>query len=312
MIIAPGVYPSLSMADYLALPCASASLIKAIVNECPRAAWFESWLNPDHERDDTKASDAGTIAHAIILEGSTDGVVVIDPNDHPAEKTGAIPVGFTNKSIRAARDDARAAGKIPVLLADMQTIMNMVASAQIFIASLETTEPAIWAAFQPDGGESEVSFIFDDDGTLCRMRPDRISKDRKLIVDVKTSAMSVEPDHFGRSLMPDYRISASFYRRGCLALFDTTPDYVFLCIEQNAPHLCSLIGVPPAGYEIADEKVEYGLREWRRCVAANVWPAYEPRVYYVDPSPWEMAQWMERAEAAPVRGKVDYSLGEQA
>ena len=42
----PGTYPGLPMAEYLAAPAVSASIVKTIISECPRAAWFESWLNP--------------------------------------------------------------------------------------------------------------------------------------------------------------------------------------------------------------------------------------------------------------------------
>ena len=163
----PGTYAGIPMADYLALPAVSASLVRKIVSECPRAAWWDSWLNPARVVETSEAMDTGTIAHGILLEGSTDGVTVIDPNDHPAEKTGAIPSGWKNKSIRAARDAAREAGKIPVLKDDFATIAAMVTASLEFIASVKTTEPAIWQAFHPDGGESELTMVWQDGDTLC-------------------------------------------------------------------------------------------------------------------------------------------------
>ena len=63
-------------------------------------------------RETSAEMDAGTVAHAILLEGNSDVVTIIDPTNHPAEKTGNIPDGWTNKSIRAARDSARASGKL--------------------------------------------------------------------------------------------------------------------------------------------------------------------------------------------------------
>ena len=233
-----------------------------------------------------------------------DGIVVIDPRDHPAEKTGAIPSGWTNKSIKAARDTARDAGKIPVLLDDMAEIEAMVASGRAFIESLKDTEPAIWAAFQPDGGDSELTMIWQDgdtlfrgdDGTLCRMRPDRISKDRRVIIDVKTSAMSVEPDSFGRRQMISmgYYISAAFYRRGIEDMYGISPAYVFLAIETAPPYLCSLVGIDPAGFELGGAKVEVGLNAWKSCMRSGNWPGYPNRVCYPELPPWEQARWEER------------------
>lgn len=301
MIAAPGVYPDIPMEEYLALSAASASLIKIINEQCPRAAWHVSHLNPNRMRETSDTMDAGTIAHSILLEGSAGKVEIIDPNDYPAKTSGNIPVGWGNNAIRAARDDARAAGKIPVLVDDIATINDMVDSAHEYIESVRETEPAIWAAFQPDGGDSELTCLWDDHGTLCRMRPDRISKDRRLIVDPKFTKRAAEPDSWGRTQLTPmgYRISAAMYRRGCGVLFDTSPDYVFLVVEQEPPHLCSLVGVDPPGFALGGEQVEAGLREWARCVASGKFPAYPTRVCYPELMPWEQARWQEKQGIGP-------------
>lgn len=300
-MISPGVYAGMPMEEYLAIPALSASLIKVMIEQCPAAAWHVSHLNPKRVRETSDTLDAGTIAHSLLLEGNSDCVEIIDPNDYPAKSTGAIPNGWTNAAIRAARDDARAAGKIPVLTSDIATINNMVDSAHAYIESLRNTEPAIWAAFQPDGGDSELTCLWEDHGTLCKMRPDRISKDRKVIIDPKFTKRAAEPDSWGRTQMSPmgYRISAAKYRRGSNALFGTEPDYVFLVVEQEAPHLCSLVGVDPVGYAFGAEQVEHGIREWTRCVAANDFPAYPRRVVYPELMPWEQARWDEKQGIGP-------------
>lgn len=307
---APGIYPGVSMADYLALPCFSAGVIKRIINECPAAAWHESWLSgkaPTEddaeagddaaaESDDTDASDAGSVAHAILLEDSTDGVAVIDPRDHPADKTGNIPKGWTNKSIKAARDEARAAGKIPMLLSTMHTVNAMVDSGRCFIESLRNTEPAIWAAFQPGGGDSELTCLWDDGGTLCRMRPDRISKDRRVIIDPKFSKRAASPAAWSRAQIGPmgYRISAGMYRRGAEVLFGTLPDYIFLVIPQQPPHLPFLVGMDPPNLALGHSQVEYGMNVWRACIESGEFPAHPPRVCYPDLPAWEAAQWADQ------------------
>jgi hypothetical protein len=305
--VKPGVYPDLSMAEYLSLPAVSASLLRAILDECPRAAWHASWLNENPApADDSDASDRGSVAHQILLEGSFDCCCVIDPREHPAEKTGAIPAGWTNKSIRAARDEARAAGKIPILAPDMAEIHLMVGAARAYVASLERSEPAVWQAFAPAGGESELTVVWDDGGTLCRIRPDRISADHRLIVNYKTTGTSVEPDRWGRTQFPDYYLGAAFYRRGVEEVFGVQPDHVFLCQENRAPYLCSLVGVDPATFSLGDAKVNTALLMWRACAKANRWPAYPPRVCYPTLPPWEATRWEERE--IELSG-VDYERG---
>jgi len=292
----PGVHSGLAMDNYLLLPALSASVICTLLNECPAAARHSSYLNAEHVRETSDESDAGSIAHSILLEGSMDCVAIIDPNDHPTKSTGNIPNGWTNNSIRAARDEARAAGKIPVLPHDIALINAMVDSAQAYIESLRETEPAIWAAFQPDGGDSELTCLWDDGGQLCRMRPDRISKDRRVIIDPKFTKRSAEPDSWSRSQVGPmgYRITASTYRRGAKALFGTLPDYIFLVVEQEPPHLCSMIGMDPENIAFGDEQVEQGISQWRRCVAENRWPAYPLKVCYPEVQAWEVSRWQER------------------
>lgn len=289
------------MAEYLALPAVSHSIIQALVEECPAAAWWQSWLNPRRELDASSESDAGTIAHQILLENSEAGVAVIDPIDHPAEKTGAIPVGWTNKSIKAARDLARASGQTPVLAPQMAQIRAMVDVAREYLATLKETEPAVYEAFLPGAGTSELTLLWEEDGVACRMRPDRMATDYRLIMNYKTTATSVEPDRWGRSQLigAGHYIGASWYRRGIRALFGVECDYVYLVQSTEAPYLCSLVGVAPAVFELGEQKCKIGLQAWRQCVARNFWPSYPRRVVYPELPVWEWQRWEDRQVADP-------------
>lgn len=297
----PGVYPGLPMAQYLALPALSQEPIRTIVEYCERAAHFCSYLNPNRPADDTDGTDAGSIAHAILLEGSEDGLAIIDPADHPNATKGkdgeyAIPTGWTNKSIRDARDTARAAGKIPLLPDKIGSIRAMVGEAREFIESLRLTEPAVWEAFQPGRGESELTMLWKEGGQLCRLRADRIHVDRSVIVDYKGSARSVEPNRWGRVVMTGdgYYVGAAWYQRGVRALTGHTPAYLYLAQECEPPYLCSLVGVEPTALALGHEKIEQGLRMWHECVKLGRWRGYANRAVYPELPPYEMANWMER------------------
>lgn len=293
---APGIYPGLPMAEYLAIPALSAGILRTLVDRCPRAAWYESWLNPERARTDSPATDLGTVAHAVLLEGSDDCLAEINPADHPAEKTGAIPDGWTNKSIRTARDAARAAGKIPLLVADAERVRAMVEAAAHFLREAGQHEPAVAAAFEPDGADTELTMVWQEGETLCKLRADKITADRALICDYKTSGVSVEPDRWGRTQLVGlgYYVSAAWYRRGVRALTGVEPAYAFLAQETDAPYLCSLVGVSPEAFALGDEKVAAGLAEWQRCVAAGQWPAYPPRIAYPELPVYERMRWDER------------------
>jgi hypothetical protein len=297
------------MADYLALPALSASLVQKIVDECPRAAWFASWLNPaPPPGDDNAATDKGQIAHAILLEGSESMLAVIDRREHPNEKGGGFASGWTNKSIKAARDTARDAGKIPMLVEDVAEVRAMVAEANRFIDSLRNTEPSIYAAFRT-AGDSELTVTWDEEGTPCKLRADRISADRRLIINYKTSGMSVEPDRWGRTQFLDYYVGAAWYRRGIRALSGVDAEHVYLCQETAPPHLCSLVGVDPSAFELGDQKCAVGLALWKKCAATGVWPGYPNRVAYPELAVWERARW-EAKEILSIEERL--LLGSQA
>lgn len=272
-----GEIKNMPMDEYLAMPAVSASVLIATESQCPYAGWYQSWLNTEREAGIAdKAQDAGSIAHAILLEGSEAAVSIIDPNDHPAEKTGAIPTGWTNKSIKLARDAAREQGKIPILLDDMLEIRDMVSAARRFIDLVKIRQPTIWAMFQPNGGDSELTITWQDGKTPCRIRPDRISTDRRIIVDYKTGGTTAEPNTWGRLQMirMSYYVSAAFYQRGVQSACNVIPAYVWLVQEQSAPFLCSLVGLGSQASERGHQRVQLALRTWEQCAVANDWPAY--------------------------------------
>lgn len=296
----PGTYPGLPMADYLALPAVSASLLKTLIDRCPKAAWFESWLNPKPPAaETTDEADIGTIAHSVLLEGNADCVQIIDPRDHPNETGGGHAKGWTNKSIKAARAAAIAAGKVPIFPAKMHEIDAMVAAARSYIDSIRAKQPHIWGMFQPDGGESELTIVWEDvRGTLCRIRPDRISKDRRVTANYKTVTTCAEPDTWGRMTLfkMGYHLSAAFYRRGVKKQCGVTPEDVFLVQEQQAPYLCSLVGLDPAANDYADARIQRALEKWIACASLDDWPGYPATVAYPEIPAWEMAREVEEEE----------------
>jgi hypothetical protein len=292
-----------TMADYLKIPAVSAGVLRTLIEECPYAAWFASPFNPEPPPpDDTDASDAGTIIHSILLEGSTDCCVVVDPADHPNEKGGGLATGFTNKSAKAERDAIRATGKIPILKQKWAPIVAAVQSVHRYVESTRETEPAVWRLFQPAGGESERTITFDPIGGVpCKIRPDRIASDFGLIVDVKTTLTSAEPDRWGRSQLfgAGYYLGAAFYQLGVKTYVDATPAYVFLVVSQEPPYLCSLVSLDPAGLDLAHRKIMWALEEWRRCMKAGHFPGYSPRVSYIETPAYLEAQWLEREMQEP-------------
>jgi hypothetical protein len=264
--LAPGIYEGVPMEEYLRMPAASASNMLTLIERCPRAAWFDSWLNPKRvAQSSTPAQGIGTLAHALLLENSKSKLAVIDPKDHPAEKTLNIPDGWTNKSIRAARDNAIAAGMVPVFPETATAIDSMVEAARAYLVAVRDEEPLVHQLFQPDGGKSEVTVVWEEDGCLFRMRPDRINTALSMMGDVKTTKTAAEPDRWGRTQLfgMGYYIAAAFYRRGLERATGKRSSYVYLAQEQDAPFLCSLIGLDPIAIELGERKASRAIASGR-------------------------------------------------
>jgi len=276
-----GVYPKMSMEEYLAIKALSSGMCVRLLTQSPLHAWVDSPWNPNRETDNNAASDLGTVAHDVLLEGGTGIIECIDPNDYPAEKTGAIPAGWTNKAIRAARDAARAAGKIPLFPANVEAVTAIVENAKAFIATSELA-----GVF--DTGAPEQTIVWQDGATLCKARPDWLNAD--VCLHLKTTARSVNPSAFERmAINMGYDVSLAFYARGI-----KRERHLILAIEQNPPYACKPFGLSSAQEDISARKVERAINAWAACMKSGKFPAYDGSVHYIEPSPWDMA----RAEQA--------------
>ena len=93
-------------------------------------------------------------------------------------------------------------------------------------------------------------------------------------MDVKTTK-DASPESFGRSAWNlGYHIQAAFYRRVIGAAPGTTPDFIFGCVESEAPHLVAYYSVPQYLLDYADGLIDTLLERYAECLAADLWPGY--------------------------------------
>lgn len=275
--VTPGIYPKLSMEEYLALPYLSSGLLHTLLCQSP----FHARHQQEHREDDaSEASDTGTAIHDSLLEG-IDRLVGCPFDD------------WRKNAAKEMRDEARAAGKLPVLEYKMPNINGAVESASTFLMNSELGVSLL------DGlAEHTIVWHEEEHGQThpilplpCKARPDWLSPDRQIMIHVKSTKGSAQPDSWIRNqLVPSgYDVTLAFYERGL-----SVQQSVFLVIEQQPPFGCSLVALAPAMRELADTKVTRALRTWAQCVATNKWPAYPSRICYAEPKPWMMAEEEEQ------------------
>lgn len=265
--MSPGIF-KLKMGEYLKLSALSSGLVHTLLSASPAHARHEM----EHPVEDpSAASDFGTAVHDAVLEG-VDRIVAIDAPD------------WRTKAAKEARDLARLEGNIPLLSHKAQSAYSAAKEARAFV---DRTELA--GLF--DAGHPEMTLVWDEDGVLCKARPDWTNGALKIVCHLKTSAGSVAPGPFGRVVdSMAYDLTLAFYERGAAVNGLEGYRHVILAVEQEAPYGCALYDLSPAKAAISASRVERAIRTWRACVQADKWPGYDHRVHSLEPAPWQIME----------------------
>ena len=257
-------------------PSLSNSVAQILLRESPRKAWFSHpRLNSDYREEHESKFDLGTCAHAVLLENDASRIVIVDADD------------WRTKAAKEQRDAARATGKTALLARHYDDVRRMADAALAFLAHSEISE--YW--FDAD---SEVTGICQDGDVWLRCRFDKMTKNRNVIPDYK-STTDVSPEGFGRQITRmGYHIQDAFYRRCASILGAKRPEFVFVAQAVEPPYECSLHGCDPALRDIADAEVERAIRLWGECLKKKEWPSYSGRIHWAMPPTYLMAQHEER------------------
>lgn len=240
-------------------PTLSASIAQTLISRSPLHAWQQHPRLGGIGKAATKAMDAGTVIHKLVLGAGRD-LFAIDAPD------------FRTKAAQTARDEARARGDVPILAHDLD--------------EARTAADAIRARFADRGilfdGAAEVAIAWTEDtpsGPVeCRCMMDHLREDAGAIYDLKT-ARDASPDAAMRSMISNgYDIQYTAY---CRALSQLRPDLVgridmlFLYAELDPPYAV-MVGRPAGTLEeLGTRRWERAVRSWGQCLAANQWPGYE-------------------------------------
>lgn len=275
----------ISSDEYHADPCEIPSLSRGTIKDLlyKSAAYVKMShpkLNSNHKTVNEAKFDIGTAAHAMLLEGE-DVVHVIDEKD------------WRKKSAQEERDIAYENGKTPLLAEQYEIVKAMTVSAEKQIADCRELKIN---DLRTDG-DAELTYIWERDKTLLRVRPDWISKDRTLILDYKTTAQSADPATFARNVVTmGYDIQAAMYPEGVKSVEGIKPKFIFVVQETYEPYLCSFIGLPPEFLAMGQQKMEYGIYLWEQYMLTGNWPGYPNKVCWLDTPPWALASWEQKAE----------------
>ena len=213
--------------EYHAHPALNASTLKAVDKHPLKKVRHDLDNRPGYN----PAVTLGSAAHRLILEGTGDGIVLIDKPD------------YRTKEARVSRDAALAAGQIPLLPHEHEQVVAMCAA----VKEDDTAGPLL------TGHQPEVSVFADLYGQPCKARLDAWHTDdgtgRPLIVDLKTT-QDADPETFARTALTyGYDHQMAHYRTIMEAETGTLPRFLFVLVEEAAPYLVSVVELDDLFYD---------------------------------------------------------------
>jgi hypothetical protein len=276
---------NLSSSDYHAdqtgdpRPSLSAGIANILLAKSPRHAWHaHPRLNPDYRRREEERFDIGTVIHAALLEGNAEACCAV--LDYPDWRT---------KAAQQERDEARAAGLVPLLVKHWDAVLAMYDAALVQLEAHEARPTPF------TDGKPEQTLVWEEEGVLCRSRLDWIHNDRATVSDFKSTSASANPETWTRTMFSiGADVQVAFHGRGFRAVFGRDPDWRYVVQETYPPYALSVVGLAPGVLELANHKVDAAIAAWKDCLERDVWPAYPSRVAYAELPAWIETAWMER------------------
>jgi hypothetical protein len=252
---APQIIDGLSADDYHADKTSiSSSGLRALLNPgCPAQFKYDRDNPPAPKRE----FDLGHAAHKLVL----------------GEGEELEPLNFDNyltKAAKQARDEARAAGAVPLLAHEWEQVQAMAAA----IRRHKDAGPL----FAPGMGIPERSIYWTDPatGVRCRVRPDWliIRPEITVIVDLKTTT-DASPDACSKAIEAhSYHQQGALYIDGVQAagLAPEGARFFFAFVSKKPPYLITVRELKDQDQDIGRGRNEEALRRYAECVATDEWP----------------------------------------
>jgi PDDEXK-like uncharacterized protein DUF3799 len=255
-------------AHQLSLSCTEARRML----DCPARYLWHKRNGEEHKAD----FDFGKAAHRAVL-GVGEEVVVVDAED------------WRTKAAQQHRDEARAAGMVPLLSRDAETVIAMAtALRQHPIASRLLAVP----------GAPERTLLWADDrtGLMRRARldwlPERPEVGRMIAWDYKTTKCA-EPRAFARSVASyEYHQQAAWYLDGIRTLFGAgDAAFLFIAQEKQPPYLVTVCELDAVALEVGRQRNDRAIDRFIECTQTGEWPGYSTEIELIT-----LPAWAERED----------------
>jgi len=268
----PDEWEGLENADYHRHSAVSKSHLD-LVARSPLHYWARYVDQKRVEPEPTPAMLLGTAVHTHILELPEWDARYIAAPDGIDRRTKAGKEAW-------AAFEAESTGRTVISRADAELVMAMGRAVH--------SHPAA-AMLLALPGKAETTHIWIDEasGLQCKCRPDWLTDDGSLIVDLKTTE-DASPAGFRKSIASwRYHVQASWYLDGLERATGKRPEqFIFICVEKKAPHAVAVYAADAEMIEAGAKQARLDLDTLAVCKAADSWPGYSDQIETISLPPW--------------------------
>lgn len=260
-------------AEYHALTSVVSKSHLDLIARSPLHYWAR-YLDPNRvEPEPTPAMLLGTALHTYVLE--------LDQWD---QRYITAPDGIDRRT-KAGKEawaafEAEAASRTVISASDADQVMRMAQSIY--------RHPAA-AMLLNLPGAAETTHLWTDEATglQCKCRPDWMTRDGQLIVDLKTTE-DASPAGFRKSVGNfRYHVQASWYLDGLERATGRRPEqFIFICVEKRAPFACAVYAADAEMIAAGAATAARDLELLASCKAASSWPSYSDQIEVISLPPW--------------------------
>lgn len=262
------------------LGVASNSVLKLIRDRSP--AQYRAWLDAPAVEDETPAMAFGRAYHCRALESER----------YAAEYVVLPPFGDLRSSTNRAARDAWLAERPGV------TVISKDDAERIEAMHAALMAHPLAKALLCNGeceGDNEVTLRWMDEatGVQCKARADRWLRQRRTMVDLKTTD-NASPSAFSKSAAKyGYHIQQAHYCEGARAAGEPADKYLIVAQEKAAPYLVAVYQLDAASETLGYEQRQQGMRTMAECIAADEWPGYSLDAQELSLPAWAFGEVME-------------------
>ena len=146
-------------------------------------------------------------------------------------------------------------------------------------------------------GETELSYFWDDLGTIKgKCRPDWLSDDGSIVVDIKTTT-DASPRGFQKSISNwGYHLQLGWYLRGLRKLGVPAEQFIFIAIEKTAPFCVGVYRADQEMINYAMKELDQLMPEIQTAMVSKEFPDYTPEITSIGLPPWRTDKKKQQPE----------------